>query len=124
MPHSEINEPIRSLPNGELVVTGPVTGTEMPGFELVPPVLVRFLIIQSQEEGPDVIVDEVTTWTSGSDWEALVPAARGAGIKPGRPARAIGLAVFRWDKVPVDRTSPPAFGTYTWCVTRNVVAMS
>src|SRR4051794_7783378 len=120
MPHSEINEPIRLLPEGELIVTGPIRGTEMPGFELVPPVVVRFMIIQeSPDEGPDRIVDEVTTWTGGSDWEALVPTGRAMGIQAGR-ARAIGIAVFRWDKVPVDSTSPPALGTYTWCVTRNV----
>jgi hypothetical protein len=120
MPHSEINEPIRRLPNGDLFVTGPIRGTEMPGFELVPPVVVRFMIVQSQDDRPDLIADEVTLWTGGPEWDAIVPNHRAQGIGPGR-VRAIGVAVFRWDKAPVDRSSPPALGTYTWCVTRNVV---
>ena len=76
--------------------------------------------LNSQRE--PVVVDDVATWSSGDNWEAMLSADRIAGLEVGA-VRAIGVAILRWDADPPS-DDPPAFETYTWCVTRNVVAQS
>ena len=120
MPHSEINNPVL-LSDGELVVTGPIMPSVTPGIKLVGPVTVRFLLHQKlPTQTQDVIIDDVATWESGPNWEAMIPAARASEIQPGE-IRGIGVAILRWDHDPPDGDDP-AFETYTWCVRRTVVA--
>jgi hypothetical protein len=129
MPHSAFANPIR-LDNGELVVTGPVIPATSTRVRQVDPVTIRLMIVQEPDEQQEaVIIEELTSWNAaaGDNFEVLIPATRAEGIQAGREVRLIGVAIIRWDPIRGDEGSgedpdPPAFETYTWCVTRTVVA--
>ena len=120
MPHSAFNDPIL-LPGGELVVTGPVVIASSPLVLLVPPITFRFLIVQKLKGRAAVVVDDEASWAAGAVWEKMITADKAAGIALGE-VRAVGTAIMRWDAIDPDSPDPPAFETYSWCVTRNVVS--
>jgi hypothetical protein len=112
------------LPNGKLEVEGPF---ETDG-EVLDKVVVRFLIIPDESKTPifgtatiarlrifrpDPTKPDLAI-TRGT-FRATVP--NSAGLRVGDRVRAIGLSVA---VKRADSPDPPAFETFTWCVTREV----
>ena len=118
MPRTEFSNPLL-LPNGDLRVSGPFDAEHA---RLLGDVNIRFLLIQkgAADHDPPVIVDGVATWKDGQkDWETTIPAdevprkLRGGGTR----IRGAGVAVAVRR---AEADAPPAFETYTWCVTKVV----
>jgi len=126
MPHSAFANPIL-LPNCDLVVTGPVIPATSTQVRQVDPVTIRVMVVQERDGREPVVIEELTSWTAaaGDNFRVVIPAVRAEGIEPGKKVRLIGVAIIRWDPIRgaesgVDDPDPPAFESFTWCVTRTV----
>lgn len=106
------------LPSGELKVKGPF---ETNG-KVLDHVVVRFLIIPDGKEtifGTATIAqdalrpDDPGRGITSGNFSAIVP---NPGLRPNEHVRAIGLSVTVKDA----GDDPPAFETFTWCVTVKV----
>ena len=114
---AKFNNP-QLMPNGDLRVTGPFSTDGVP----IPPVPIRFLMIGESrgDGGPPWMVGGVAEWTSGNEFEYVVPASEvGSGVHVGAVVRGVGLAAVA--KEPDDRRDPPWLDTMTWCVNLQVV---
>ena len=109
------------LANGDLLVEGPF---ETHG-EVIADVVVRFLIMADGNPGPrfgTATLAKSAVTTSGTAPDVVSrgrfsATVAGSGLAAGAKVRGIGLSVAVKRADPPD---PPAFETFTWCVTFKV----